>query len=187
MADSPPPGLRARGYRVLSFLRARVCWWGWDRPGVALLRLEMSRDVQEPCLLSLAVLRFFRFSFFSLIIQEGKKSECRKGDPVPESDLKARNLLFNIRYFFQEWLFSRPLSALSTSVFHSYLGLLFRAKSLLCYGQTVTFSLLCTVSKSIALAPLLVSAGRFVDKRTNYHGGRDPEIIIQELHRLLPH
>lgn len=39
------PRLPASAFRVLSFLRARFCWLGWDRPGVALLPLEVSPDV----------------------------------------------------------------------------------------------------------------------------------------------
>ena len=41
--------------------------------------------------------------------------------------------------------------------------------------------MLCTVSESIALVPLLVSAGGFVDKRANYRGDREPWIVIPEL------
>lgn len=42
------------------------------------------------------------------------------------------------------------------------LGCFFRAKSLLCYSQTVTLGVSCTISQSVAFGPLLVSAGRLV-------------------------
>lgn len=51
--------LPSRGFRVLSFLRARVCWLGGIRQGCP---VAVSPDVQELCLLSLAVERFYCFS-----------------------------------------------------------------------------------------------------------------------------
>lgn len=63
--------------------------------------------------------QFYAFSvspFCSPYTGREKEVLCRKGNNIPESDLKAKDsYLFNTRYF-QEWLFSRPLNALSTSV-----------------------------------------------------------------------
>lgn len=153
--------LPARGFRVLSFLRARVCRLGGIGQGLPCCGESRCAGAQSAQPRSFTLLLFV---FLLSLYKNGKRvSEVfRKGNNIPECE-SWDSYLFNIRCF-QEWLFFKALKCTHCSTIT--LGCLLEQDHY-SLSQTVTLSMLCTISESIALVPLLVSAGRFVDKRTN--------------------
>lgn len=105
----------------------------------------------------------------------------RKGNKNPKSDLKARDAYLMLDIFKSGFIF-KPLSALCTSPVHNYLGLLFRAGSLLCEPNCHPQYVMHNIRKRCISSFIGLCRKVCGLENKQYHSDGEPWIVILKFH-----